>query len=236
MDIPHYVVYMSTTRKMRGKKKGQKRPFVTDRQTVVRSFDRVMPDRTEVELVWNVAEQLANAGNAYASLRFIMNGAWDPDPRLGGLSFTGLAQMSALYIYYRPVWARYRLTVSNKEAFPLMVYTYCTNSDPGATVGVNGSIFSQQKFGQRKMMSAVSGGSSTVTFNGTVPFSSLLGSSRSLEDEDNYRGLTGSTNPADLFYIGFNTDAVGVLQTAAGTTFDLMLTVRVRFYDRLTIV
>lgn len=219
----------------KGKGRG-KNGFRRQKVNTVVTFRTIMPDQVDVILPWIVSGQLTNNGLSYASLRYQSNGLYDPDPVLGGTSFIGLSEWATLYVYYRALKIRYKLTVSNKESFPMAVYLYNLNQDPTATVGAAGVSYSLNNFGKHKVMSGASGGACCVTLAGTVPFAALLGDEEDLEADNLYRGVITSSNPADLFYIGFNTDALGGTQSASGVAFTLELEAYTRLYDRKLVV
>lgn len=201
------------------------------RQDVMATWDTIVADETDVVLPWIYEGTLTNVGLAFASVRYQTSGLWDPDPLAGGASFTGLAQWATLYAYYRPISVHYELEIANREAFPMTVYVYHSNGDPGGVVGTAGSYYSENQYGKRGMIGALNGGESIWKTKGNVSFQKLLGAV-SLEDDDNFRGVTSSANPLDMFYIGFNT-ASQVPQTAAGAIFRISLKVRTRLYDRI---
>jgi len=209
------------------------------RPVALRTMRTIIPDRVTVELPFLYQSIAANAGLAYASVRFQTNGCWDPDPTLGGNSFLGLSEWSGLYNYYRPLSVSYELTVANQEAFPMAVYVYHLNIDPGGVVGTAGGIYSEQQFGKRTMLAPLTGGKSVHTFRGRVPFAQLLGLKGDLMNDDNYRGGTGGSvvgfNPADGFWMGFNSEA-NVVQTAAGMLYTIVLRVVVEIYDRVALI
>ncbi len=202
------------------------------RARAVRTFNEILPDAIEVVLPWVVNGVIRNSGVSFASLRYQSSGLYDPDPLLGGTSFLGLSQWAALYAYYRPVELMYKLRINNNEAFPMMVHVYNSNGDPGATVGTAGTTFAMNQFGKSKLLDPVTGGKASAVLQGKVPFAKLLGRGKDLLDDDLYRGFTASSNPPDMFWFGFNTDAMGTLQTAAGAQFQLEFKVRTIVYDR----
>jgi hypothetical protein len=219
-------------KKGKGKGKRGKRGFSGPRPQTLGTFRTVVPDRITLELPFLYQGHLANAGLAYASVRFVSNGLYDPDPTVGGNSFLGLAEWTSLYAYYRPLQLFYEVTVINQEAFPMSVYLYNLNRDPGGVVGTAGGIYSEQQFGKRTMVGPLTAGDSKHTFRGRVSFSELLGDKGDLMNDDNYRGLLNSSNPADGFYLGFNSEA-NVVQTAAGMLYTITMKVVVQLYDRI---
>jgi len=218
-----------------GKKVAQKKGKQHQKHSThtVYSLDRIISDETVAELTWTFEGAMTNVGLAYASVRYAMSGLYDPDPILGGNSFLGLAQWATFYNYYRPLSTEYSLEVANREAFPMALHLYFTNSDPGI-VGNSGASFAMNEFGKSTMLGPLNGGQSIRKFKGMIQFQRMLGG-RDIEEDDNFRGLCGSANPTDEFWMGFNT-ASGVAQTAAGVYFTLRFKTKTRIYDRVAIV
>lgn len=224
----------------KGGKKGKKsnggrRGYAGPRPNTLATFRTVIPDAVTVEMPFMYQGIIANAGLAYASARFITNGIYDPDPTIGGNSFLGLYEWGQLYNYFRPLQVFYEVTLINQEAFPMSVYLYNLNTDPGGTVGTAGGYYAEQQFGKRSMVGPLTAGNSKHTFRGRVSFSALLGEKGDLMADDNYRGICASANPSDGFYLGFNSEA-NVVQTALGMLYTIVLKVVCTFYDRKALV
>jgi hypothetical protein len=184
-------------------------------------------DRVVVTLRWPVSSLLTNSGNATIARRWCTNGLYDIDPTFGSTSLPGFAEWIAFYKWNLVTIYSYEVTFVNNEAFPVVVYIMNSTSDPGTT-GTNYYEYSTAKFGKQRMLSA-KGGSDRVSIKGRVPISALVGID--ITKDNSFRG-TSTSNPTSLVYFGIGYNALGNDFTAAGVTFQLLISVRAAFFLR----
>lgn len=187
-------------------------------------YGSLMPDEMDVELTYYSTGTLSGATSQLGTSR-ATNGAWDPDPSLGGTSFTGLAEWANLYAYYRVVSYHYEVEVVNNETYAVNVNVFNTSTVPP---GVLGPAEIMQRFTQSHLLPA-KGGMDHHTFRKNVNVSTLQG--RDVEFDDNFRGLTGSTNPTDLTWWTLVATSIAGANLSNGVSFELRLRAKTRLYD-----
>jgi hypothetical protein len=190
----------------------------------------LLPDEIDVELPWVYTSILTNPGLAYASLRYIANGCYDPDPQVGGTSFIGISEWALFYGQYRVLSYHWKVEISNREAFPMFVDFYNLNLDPSGSVGSVGVLYSMNPFGKTVPLGALGSGESSATVSGFVPLAKIFGSEM-VETSPLFAGFLLGANPSSTIWFGFNTRSA-VVQTAAGAFFTVSLRARVRLFDR----
>jgi len=189
-----------------------------------------MPDEVDVELPFTYTWVLANTGFQYATYQFKANGLYDPDPNVGGTSFTGLADWAALYSKYRPISYKYEIHASNKEDQPLKIYVWNSTQLVGGSIGTNAVYYASNAFGHISQMGPLTGGNESVVVKGTVPIAALFGTN-TVETDDYFEGETTGSDPVRTAYLGIAT-AGSAAQTTEGTYVTIVIKAKVRFYGR----
>ncbi len=190
----------------------------------------IMPDEVDVELPFTYTWVLANNGFQYATYQFKANGLYDPDPNVGGTSFTGLADWAALYSKYRPISYKWTIMASNKEDQPLKLYVWNSTTLAGGSIGTNAVYYASNALGKMSQMGPLTGGNESVKLTGHVPISVLYGTN-TVETDDFFEGETTGSDPVRAAYLGIAT-AGSVAQTSEGTFVTIIIKTRVRFYGR----
>ena len=221
-----------TRRPGKGKRKGPYRRDVG--HNTLGTPRTLLPDELDIEMPYAVQATMTNPGIAYASLRFISNGLYDPDPLLGGTSFTGLSQWATLYNLYRVISYHWDVEICNREAFPMFVDFYNSNTDPSASVGISGMSYSLNPWGKRESLGPLGGGRDAIRVKGFVDLAKMFGSEM-VETSPLLVGNLTASNPPETFFFGFNTRSI-VVQTSAGVYYTLTLRARVRLFDRVLIL
>ncbi len=218
--------------KGRGKKPKRERPNPSGHHVgFVLSPTMLMPDEVVVTMPYAEAIVLTTNGAGGYTARRQVNALYDPDPAVGGVSFTGLASWKNLYSYYRVLSYDYCFELSNGEAFPVYVSVLNTNTDPGSSAYGNAALCNQA-FTKTKYLGPLTGDGRAVV-RGHVEISRLLGSN-AFEQDDNWRGLTGSANPADLIWCTINVSASGGhTMTTEGVKGFIKFMAKTRLYDRV---
>jgi hypothetical protein len=187
----------------------------------------VQADRMRVLLSYPLMATLTNSGNSYVARRFTPNGLYDIDPTFGTTAMPGFAEYSNLYGFYVVVRYRYKICISNAEAFPVVVYVTNSTVDP-TTSGTNMLSYSTQKYGSRCILSA-KGGNDRHVFSGKIEVSALVG--EDITKDSAYRTPVTS-NPSDLVYLGLGLNGGSNDFTSAGCIFDLRIVCEGHFFDR----
>jgi hypothetical protein len=191
------------------------------------NMGRVQADRMRVQLSYPLMATLTNVSNSFVARRFTANGLYDIDPTFGTTAMPGFAEYSALYGFYVVLRYRYKIRISNAEAFPVVVYVTNSCVDP-TTAGTYMLDYSTQKYGSRCILSA-KGGNDSKTFSGSIEISRLVG--EDITKDSAYRTPVTS-NPSDLVYLGLGINAGSNDFTSAGCIFDLRIVCDSHFFDR----
>jgi len=188
-------------------------------------------DETDITMNFYKLFQLKATSNLSMSYAFNPNAAWDVDPAVGSGNTIGLSTWAALYAYYRVYSFEYDIEFANQDATASVVSITNTNSNPGVGAGVSIlALASGNPYCKTRMVSQTAGGSCVARFRGKIDFRRLLGGT-DVETGDNWRGLTGSTSPSDLFWL-----CVGIDTTPNALTNGCIVSVNIkmnmRLYDR----
>jgi len=136
------------------------RSLNTDRAAVMRvpRYMGFAPPRLATTVRFNDFITLTNVGAKVANVRFSPSNAFDVDPTVGSTSCPGFSEYALLYKMYRVQSARIKITMSNAEAFPVLMYLSPANADPGANyVIATAQTFMGQPTCRRKMIAGNSG-------------------------------------------------------------------------------
>lgn len=187
----------------------------------------VQADRMRVLLSYPLMSTLTNVSNSFVARRWTPNGLYDIDPTLGSTSMPGFTEYSSLYGFYVVLRYRYKIRISNAEAFPVVVYVTNSTVDP-TTSGTYMLDYSTQKYGSRCILSA-KGGNDSKMFSGLIEISRLVG--EDISKDSAYRTPVTS-NPSDIVYLGLGLNAGSNDFTSAGCIFDLRIISEGHFFDR----
>ncbi len=223
------VRHTQNKRSKKGKGKG-KGKYHNTAHDVVGTTRSILPDEVDVELPFTYTWALANNGFQYATYQFVANGMYDPDPNVGGTSFTGLAEWGTLYKKYRPLSYKWKVMASNKEDQPLKLYCWNSTTLQGGSIGTNAVYYASNAFGRIAQMGPLTGGNESTVAKGYVPISQLYGTD-TVDTDDAFSADTQASDPTNKCYLGIAT-AGSVAQTAEGTFVTVIIHARVRFYGR----
>jgi len=158
---------------------------------------------------------------------------WNPNapyqPRVSGPTGTvpGFAHWANFYGFYRCVKYSYKVTFTNLEAFPCVVYCLNMNNDPGTSpTAFNAS----NPLCTNKVISS-KGGMDRAEMQGTYTVAHVLGSDE-VEYSDSYRSLINTT-PADVTWLALGAQSNTASVLSNGVAVRLELRMFTRFYDRL---
>lgn len=185
------------------------------------------PDSITVNLKYPFDTILYSLASQNAAVRWNANGAYDVDPILGSTSMPGFTFYTNGYSYYRVISYTLDVWVANMEAVPVSVYCVSMNTDPGTT-GINYQAYSANSRNQMFLLSD-STAQPALNIVHHMRVQDLFGS-RQVMTDNQFQG-SGSSNPADLVYVGIGAHiAVGNLTN--GIFIQGELKMRIRFYDK----
>jgi len=188
-------------------------------------------DETDITMNFFKLFQLKASANTATSYAFNPNAAWDVDPAVGSGNTIGLATWSALYAYYRVYSFEYDIEFSNQDATASKVSVTNTNTSP--TVGAGNSILALavgNPYCKSRIIANSAGGPCVTRFFGKIDFRRLLGGT-DVDTGDNWRGLTGSSSPSDLFWLCIGIDSTPNNLTN-GCIVSVVIRMNMRLYDR----
>lgn len=185
-----------------------------------------VPDTTVVDLKFRSDFRLVG-GNPVA-LRWVVNGAYDADPALGGLKYQYFDVWSMFYSYNKVLSFDIDLTLVNVEVVPVNVTMCYTNTDPGVT-GVSYPGYALQPYGFSTTIAGYSGGGAKLHYHKRLTPRHIVGDQLT-NTSQNYVG-TDASNPVDVAYFGLAvSDQITSLTN--GLVGTLILTARIKFFDR----
>jgi hypothetical protein len=177
--------------------------------------------------------QFTNNLAAYASKRYRMNSAYDPDPNLGSGSIAGFSEWAAFYGNYRVNGIMYEISIVNKEPVPLQVVIAPTITDVGSNYSAINEL-SEVPFAKSQIVSN-SGGMDRCRFKGYIPMHEILGDKLKYKSDPQFSGLT-TGNPSTMFYLNVGAWTLGGAFSGQGVGMTLRFTYYVEFFGRKTLV
>jgi len=183
------------------------------------------PDSITVQLGYP-SEFILTGASAVVSKRFNTNSVFAPEVGVGTVP-PGFNQWTAMYNQYRVIAYRYKFYCTNLETFPCYVYSLNSNSDPGTAM--TGTVLGRPN-NQFKQISGAGGGKDQALLQGSYTISRIVG--QSTEFDDKYSALANA-NPADVTWLAFGAQTSTAANLTNGISFFGLLTMQVRFYDRL---
>lgn len=222
------------SRRERGKKAGEnflekkKKKNLKEYRTPIYTATTLMPDKVAVDL--DLFDEFRLSGAASVAKRYITNGAFDPDPVLGGPSLAGFSLWSQFYSYNRVVSFRIMAELSNLEVYPVTCFFCHLNVDP-TTSPIAYPAFAQQAYGYIKQLGPATG-KSDFTYTKVLTPRHIVGDKLTSTSE-RYVG-SSAANPADLTYFGMSvSDSIASLPNGVKVVYRVRY--RVEFFDRKNI-
>jgi len=188
--------------------------------------EKVTPPEIDIKLNYSFNKLLTAAGSAVVAVRFNPNAAYDVDPTLGSTSTPGFAEWAAIYNFYRVVAFSYDAEFVNNEAFPVICWSFASNTDPTTAAT---SIITSNPLTKTGILSSKTG-NDRHKVRGRHMISGIVGTD-AVEYEDNYRALTNAV-PADLVWLAFGLHSATGANLTLGAVLWGNITMFVRFYDR----
>lgn len=184
----------------------------------------ICPPHQIVRLGYPSEFQLSTAGTVLAK-RFYTNGALAPEVSVATKP-NGFAQLATLYNQYRVLKYHYKFYVTNNETFPLYVYCVNSNSDPGT--GATGTVIGRPNAQFREL--SAKGGMDKAILTGGYTINHIVGQNTTIDDK--YSALANAL-PADTTWLACGSQSSGGANLTNGSYWFGLITLVVKFYDRL---
>jgi hypothetical protein len=211
----------------RGKKRGFSRSRRRSKAPAGFShLQPIMPSKKHVPLRV-ISTAIISGASPQVVKRWNPNSAYTPETGGGSASTPGYADLAQLYGYYRVAGYSYEVTISNLEAFGVVVYCINSNADP--TTSVNSTIASNPKCQSCSL--SPKGGFDRHVFRGRFTIASIVGSP-SVKWDDLYSALINA-NPADVTWLGVGVQSIGGSNLTNGVCCEVKLLQYTIFYDYL---
>lgn len=184
-----------------------------------------LPTEANVRLKYAEYQTLTSAAT-FKNYRWNPNAAYDVDPVLGSTSTPFFAEWAGIYNFYRVIGYRYRITVVNKEVFPVTYVVINDNTDPGTggtLLGLGGNPKTQSA------TVAGTAGPCRHVFKGSYRIADVVGS-RSVENDDNFAALT-NTVPANRTWLTIGADTTSGSVLTNGFVVNVEIIMQIRFYE-----
>jgi hypothetical protein len=213
------------------RRRGKKRGFSKRRggSRAPAGFSRlqpIMPSKKHVPLRV-ISTAIISGASPSVVKRWNPNSAYTPETGGGSGATPGYADLAQLYGYYRVAGYSYEVTISNLEAFGVVVY--CVNSNADPTTSVNSTIASNPKCQSSSL--SPKGGFDRHVFRGRFTIESIVGSP-AVKWDDLYAALINA-NPADVTWLGIGVQSIGGANLTNGVCCEVKILQYTIFYDYL---
>lgn len=218
---------MPHKRKNKGKKRKDPKQLSGNKALIYRG-PNIMPSRFTAVLRFSSQYQLANSTVKYANNRYTPTSCYDVDPFLGSTSMPGFTELGALYRKYRMRRYHIKVTASNMETFPGLLWICPTNVDPGANTSSYANFLSNPR--SKQVMLGPTNGASSKTLQDSVSLEDFAGVTTHQALDDLYSALMTNVPSNNLYH------AVGFVcpnnQTASGGIYyDVVIDIEIDFYE-----
>jgi len=219
-----------STRKPKSKRNmRRRRPAIRSSTTIPRS-PQLMPRHFITHLKYTdiVHTSLNNPGQSFVALRYRANSLYDPDPLLGGPSYTGFNEFAAFYEYYRVLSVQFTVEFTNLESnTALTAVIIALNLDPGTTPGsVLESWFNNPLC--RHHVVSIRGGQDRGRLSRVYSGKFVTGAAGYMLD-DTYRAPVNN-NPTNVWYVAFGVFSNDTVMSS-GMSYTLTMNTKVRFEE-----
>lgn len=200
---------------------------------IVKNPGAIVPDRliTTLNYIDVNHSSIGNPATVYGSYRYRPTSVYDIDPSIGGTTVAGFAELAAFYNYYRVHSSSIKVHFVNQDtATAPLIIVLPLNNDPGSGPSA-ATIQSWQMnpYSHFKLLSAKGGMDRGVVFN-HITTEKFVGS-RAVRFDDSYASAV-TTIPSNNWFWGVGVLSEGGVNFTNGLTFQVLLSVRVEFYDR----
>jgi hypothetical protein len=190
------------------------------------------PDSIIVDLPWTEINTLVVPGAVnFYFVKYRINSCWDPDFSVGGTSAYNFSNYATLYRRYRVISAKVDVTITNHEAFPIMIQGAPSDFDLGGFITSRTRVFDLGEMPYAiptRTLSAASG-MDRVRYTSIVHFPSFIGNKQSYMADVAYSALN-NTNPALTFF--WNMGMTADNNMSNGVTVYLKITYRTLWSER----
>jgi len=165
------------------------------------SQNDIMPPSLIRRLNYNDDLTQKASGASYLVWRYRINDIYDPDPLVLTGSLTGYNELTAFYDNWRVEKVEVDLSVSNWEAFPLIVGAVFTTTDIVASIGSRTSALNYLENPHSTRGTVLSGKGGLDRLDKTLSLSvgSLMGNPKQYLAEIGYTGSTSSSPSLQYF-------------------------------------
>jgi len=213
-------------RNVRGRNRTRRRRF-PQRNNLDPVVPRMMvTNRVHTWLTFVDDQHINAAGSSAAGKAYVPTAAWDVDPDIGSTATSGFAEWATLFKFYRVHEFKYNVTVTNREAFPLLLTHGVSNStltDSTNLIPISGS----KHFFQHSIGAALSG-TPIGTLRKRFSVEEVVGS-RTWKTDDNYASLTNAIPANNVFLAVQIFSPTAVLVNGAQAHFRISMLVE--FYE-----
>jgi len=201
-----------------------------------RTRGMVSPDVVFEQMVYNYPVTISNVGVSYTNNRFCPNSIYDVDPLVGSVAVAGLTEMAAIYSGARVISYKYKIEISNNEAFPVNAFCIAFMS-PGTDPGANTikSVDYPMNEGAKSRLLSAKGGQDRCVFSGTVNLNRYM--SNQVLGDDSFASSTSAAVAAGYrCYFVIGALAGSTVFTAAGVTVKPEFTLNTMFFNKVELL
>jgi len=171
--------------------------------------------------------------NNYVSQTYYINSIYRPDA--GGIDLSsalGYNELITIYNIFEVLEAVVELTVTNNNAFPVLVGAAPTYQPISITAASSAIQLSEMEWGRGSSIPEA-GGNNRATYRFQIPMSKLMGDKRYYTGDLQWHAQGVSTRPLTLMYFIFSAGALPTLTFASGLSFLFKVSYKVRWSGRI---
>jgi hypothetical protein len=172
---------------------------------------------------------------AWLSFRFRANSVFDPDPLILTGGIAGFSELAQLYDFYRVTHLEFEWSVSNLEAFPVMVGAVFSNRDINSLISSTTAAHNalENGFTSKALIMSGAGGQDRLLVRGKLALSKLWGDEISYWADQDFASVV-TTNPAKSLYINFIVTSGTGANLSNGISSSLKLRYTTEWFARAT--
>lgn len=187
------------------------------------------PEETDTTLEWTLFTGILNAGQTELNIRWYTNAAMSPDIVTPANRSVGFTQWITMYRFSRVIAYQARVTIANRESYPINCLFRNTNIDPGT--GTGQFAYAGESFSKFFTVSGTAGGPTVKTISMAHKICDIVG--QDIEYDDTYKTTNTTQAPTNLTFLGFSAkSADGTSTWTVGCTISITIKLKVRFTER----
>lgn len=217
--------------RLRRRRGGRRRNYRTKTSIVTSRFGTGLPDAFNIKLKYVVGLNVQSTLNGVASKWFRGNGAWDPDPTLGGHEPLDYTNLRGLYRYCRVYASKIKVIGSIVNNNPAS-WVVCPTAD--ITVGRDIEVVQSDRRARQSRMLAYQGTSSVIVTNYCTT-RAIFGLKSRIHDNDHaYDTVHASTTiqPTYEWFWQVSGVVAGGFTTNVNLCSDVHITYYCRFFEK----